>query len=373
MIKNSYMAILMLNEHQQDIRSLTKNRPLASIPIYGRYRIIDFILSNIVNCGIRNVGIFSPNNSHSLIDHLGTGRSWDLNRNVDGLFIFSSYSKYRYQQNENLLKNFIEYVNISKQQNVILCQSHMICNIDIDKVIKNHEESQNDITVVYKNVKNGDTYIHGCNTVNINKEGKVSKIRNNIGFNKEAKISMDIILMKKDLLFNFLYELVKSDIYENLYECIYLNIDRYTVNAYEFQGYVKSVNSINQYYDANMDILNPEVLEELFYKNGSIYTKTKNEPSTKYLKNSSVSNSLIANGCVIEGTIENSIISRQVHIAKGAVIKNCIIFQNCTIEEDTYLNNVILDKDVLVRKNVKIQGTSEFPLVVEKNSVLNSN
>ena len=110
MIKNSYMAMLMLNENEEDIRSLTKNRPLASIPIYGRYRIVDFILSNIVNCGIRNVGIFSPNNSRSFIDHLGTGRSWDLSRNVDGLFLFSSYSKYRYQQSEGLLKNFIEYL-----------------------------------------------------------------------------------------------------------------------------------------------------------------------------------------------------------------------------------------------------------------------
>lgn len=373
MIKNSYMAILMLNENQQDIRSLTKNRPLASIPIYGRYRIIDFILSNIVNCGIRNVGIFSPNNSRSLIDHLGTGRSWDLSRNIDGLFIFSSYSKYHYQQNQNLLKNFIEYLSISKQKNVILSQSHIICNIDIDKVIKNHEESKSDITIVYKNINDANNHMHGCNIININGENKISSVQKNIGLNSEANICMDIILMKKELLLNFLYELAKSDIYENLYECIYVNINKYTVNPYEFHGYAKSVNSINQYYNANMDILNPEVLQELFYNNGSIYTKPKNEPSTKYVKNSSVSNSLIANGCIIEGTIENSIISRQVHIAKGAVIKNSIIFQNCRIEEGASLNNVILDKDVLIRKNVKIQGTSEFPLVVEKNSVLNSN
>ncbi|NMM65790.1 glucose-1-phosphate adenylyltransferase subunit GlgD [Clostridium sp. P21] len=372
MIKNSYMAVLMLNENQQDIRSLTKNRPLASIPIYGRYRIIDFILSNIVNCGIRNVSIFSPNNSRSLIDHLGTGRAWDLNRNVDGLFIFSSYPKYHYHQNENLLKNFIEYLSISKQKNVILSQSHMICNINISEVIKSHEKSKSDITVVYKNVKNADTYIHGCNIININQENKISSVQKNIGLHTEANVCMDVILMKKDLLLNFLYELAQSDIYENLYECIYVNIHKYNVNPYEFQGYVTSVNSINQYYHANMDILNPKVLHELFYNNGFIYTKPKNEPSTKYVKNSLVSNSLIANGCIIEGTVKNSIVSRQVHIAKGAIIKNSILFENCKIEKGACLNNVILDKDVLIDKNIKIQGASEFPLVVEKNSVLSS-
>jgi glucose-1-phosphate adenylyltransferase len=367
------MAMLMLNENEEDIRSLTKNRPLASIPIYGRYRIVDFILSNIVNCGIRNVGIFSPNNSRSLIDHLGTGRSWDLSRNVDGLFLFSSYSKYRYQQSEGLLKNFIEYLSISKQNNVILAQSHMIFNIDISKVIEDHEKSKSDITVVYKIVENADKYMHGCNIVNINDENKIINIQKNIGFHKEANICMDIILIKKELLINFLYELVKSDIYDTLYECIYMNINKYNVNLYKFQGYLRSINSINQYYHANMDMLNPEVLHELFYEHGSIYTKTKNEPSTKYVKNSFVSNSLIANGCIIEGSVENSIISRQVHIAKGAIIKNSIIFQNCKIEEGAYLNNVVLDKDVFIDKNIKIQGTSEFPLVVEKNSILNSN
>lgn len=371
MIKNSYMSVLMLNENQEDIRSLTKNRPLASIPIYGRYRIIDFILSNIVNSGIRNVGIFSPNDSRSLADHLGTGRAWDLSRNSDGLFIFSSYSKHNHQQSENLLKNFLEYLSISKQENVVLAQSHMICNIDIAKVIMDHEKSLKDITIVYKNVENAYNYMHGCYILNKDDNGNVLKIQKNIGFHTEADVCMDILVMKKELLIKFLYELVKSNC-TTLYECIYSNIDKYSVNTYEFNGYLQSVNSINQYYNANMDMLNSKVLYELFHKNGSIYTKHKNEPSTKYVENSSISNSLVANGCIIEGTIENSVISRQVHVEEGAIIKNSIIFQNSKIEDGAYLNNVILDKDVLIGKNVKIQGTSDFPVVVEKNSILNS-
>lgn len=371
MIKNSYMSILMLNENQEDIRSLTKNRPLASIPIYGRYRIIDFILSNIVNSGIRNVGIFSPNDSRSLADHLGTGRAWDLSRNSDGLFIFSSYSKHNHRQNENLLKNFVEYLSMSKQKNVVLAKSHMICNIDIAKVIMDHEESQKDITIVYKNIKNAYNYMHGCHILNIDDKGNISKIQKNIGFHTEANICMDILIMKKELLIKFLYEFIKSNC-TTLYEFIYSNIDKYNVNTYEFDGYLRSINSINQYYHANIDMLNSEVLYELFNKNGSIYTKPKNEPSTKYVENSSVSNSLVANGCIIEGNIENSVISRQVHIEEGATIKNSIIFQNSKVESGAYLNNVILDKDVFIGKNVKIQGTSEFPVVVEKNSILNS-
>ncbi len=365
----NYMGILNLNENETNIISLTKNRPLAAIPIAARYRIIDFTLSNMVNSGLRNIGIFTQSKSRSLVDHLGSGKPWDLNRRLNGLFVFNFGIANISLNDAEMLWNNMEYIYRSKEKNVILSPSYMIGNIDYIEAVKYHEEKKQDITVIYKNINTGTKNFLNCDVLNIDENNDVLSVGKNIGADDSLNISMEMFIMKKDLLISLINKCVQTGSYSTIKEAIYRNLKNLKVTAYEFKGYLQCVNSISAYYKANMDMLNLKTTKELFFSNGPIYTKTKDEPPTKYSNESKVTNSLIADGCVIEGIIENSIIARGVVVHKGAEIKNSIILQNCEIKEDSKLFNVVMDKNVIVDKGKELNGDEEFPLVIEKRAL----
>lgn len=371
MANMDYMGILALTEDEVDIRSLTLNRPLASIPIGGRYRIVDFALSNMVNAGITNVGVFAQSDSRSLIDHLGTGKPWGLDRNVDGLFIYLFSHDRRLSGDVKMINNNMKYFSRSKQKNVILSSSSMICKVDYQDVIRNHEESGKDITIVYKRINNADKEMLNAKVLYLSSGNIVTGTGDNLGDEKEANISMEIFIMKKDKLTEFIKRSMQRGAAEEHRDIIYRYAGANEVNAYEYKGFLKRVDSIMSYYEANMVMLNPDVLRQLFYENGRIYTKIKNDPPTKYSHHAEVENSLISNGCIIDGKIRNSVLSRQVKVKKGAVIENSIILQGCEVDENAVLVNVILDKGVIVRSGSALRGSPQFPVVIEKNSVIN--
>lgn len=377
---SNYMGILNLNENEDNIKSLTKNRLIASIPIAGRYRIIDFVLSNLINSGIRNVGIFTQSKARSLIDHIGSGKPWDLDRKINGLFIFNFGERNSYLSDVEMIKNNMEYIYRSKQDKVILCSSSMICNIDYQEAAKLHEESGRDITIIYKKVKSSNNYFRNCNILNINNDNSVISVGKNIKvtelYNRKnlisdgyENISMETFILDKDTLINILNNCIKTGYWADLKDCIYNNITDLNVNAYEFKGYLSYVNSINSYYKANMDMLNLDVSKELFFNNGLIYTKIMDESPTKHFSTANVSNSLIANGCLIKGNVTNSVLSRRIQIDEGAEVNNCIIMQGCHIKSNAKLSNVIIDKDNIIDRNKELKGDTDFPLVIEKKSL----
>lgn len=371
-MKKNYLGMLMLTEDTKNMASLTDCRPIGAIPIGARYRIIDFMLSNMVNTGIQNVSVFTKDNYSSLYDYLGTGKAWDLDRNNERLFLFNYNYSGSGQIDARIIKNNMEYFYRSKQENVIMASSYMLCNIDFDKVIENHEKSGKDITIVYKKVNDGNKNFIDCDILNMDKNNKVLSIGKNIGLDGESNISMEIFLMKKEFLINIIYQYIEKGAFSCIKNYIYKNIKKYNVNTYEFKGYLRCINSVKQYYEANKDLLNYEVLNELFFNKGYIYTKIRHEPPSRYSSLSKVSNSLIGNGCLIEGTVENSIISRRVKIHKNAVIKNSVILQKCEIGESVNLNCCILDKNIKVFEDTILSGTEDFPLVISKNSKVNS-
>lgn len=371
-MKKNYLGMLMLTEDTKNMASLTDCRPIGAIPIGARYRIIDFMLSNMVNTGIQNVSVFTKDNYSSLYDYLGTGKAWDLDRNNERLFLFNYNYSGSGQIDARIIKNNMEYFYRSKQENVIMASSYMLCNIDFDKVIENHEKSGKDITIVYKKVNDGNKNFIDCDILNMDKNNKVLSIGKNIGLDGESNISMEVFLMKKEFLINIIYQYIEKGAFSCIKNYIYKNIKKYNVNTYEFKGYLRCINSVKQYYEANKDLLNYEVLNELFFNKGYIYTKIRHEPPSRYSSLSKVSNSLIGNGCLIEGTVENSIISRRVKIHKNAVIKNSVILQKCEIGESVNLNCCILDKNIKVFEDTSLSGTEDFPLLISKNSKVNS-
>jgi glucose-1-phosphate adenylyltransferase len=364
------MGILNLCENENDIRSLTTNRSIASIPIGSRYRVIDFMLSNMVNSGIINVGIFSQSNSRSLVDHIGTGKPWDLNRKIDGIFLFNHGLDALVNYDSKLLKNNMEYIYKSRSENVILSSSYMICNLDLTAIVEEHEASGCDITVVYKKINEANTDFLNCFTLQVDENNRVTGVGKNIGFISSANICMELFLMKKEILIDLIYKNVQTSNKGNLYNVIFDSVGDLSLNAYEFKGYVACTNSIHSYYKANMDMLDISVSTELFRSKRPVFTKIKDEPPTLYVKGCQVYNSLIADGCIIEGTVRNSLVSRYVDISKDAVLDNCIILQNCKIKSGTTLSNVIVDKNAEIDENTELKGTARFPLVIEKRSFL---
>lgn len=363
------MAILNLNENEDNLKSLTHSRPLASIPIGGRYRIIDFVLSNVVNAGIPNVGIFTESNSRSLMDHVGSGKPWDLDRKVNGLFIFNFGFSNSHLNDIDMIRNNIEYFYQSKQKYVIIAPSYIVCNMDMEAVADFHEKSGSDITIVYKKVSDSKKNFVNCDVLNINEEGRVESVGRNIGVEDNEPICLETFVMKKEIFLELIYSCIKKGYCNTIKDTIYRSVPSYKVMGYEFSGYAQCINSINTYYKANMDLLDIKVNKDLFYSHGLIYTKIKDEAPTKYIDGCSVSNCLIANGSLIEGEVSDSIISRRVTIEKGAVVKNCIIMQNCKISKGAKLNNVIIDKNVIIEPFKELKGDKKFPLVIEKRAL----
>jgi len=367
---NDYMGILNLNENDTNIINLTKRRSLAAIPIASRYRIIDFALSNMVNSGLTNIGVFTQSKSRSLVNYLGTGRPWNLDKTLDGLFVFNCETADVTVNDAEMLYNNIEYLYKSKEKNIILSPSYMIGNIDYIAAVKYHEEKNQDITVIYKEINNGTENFLNCDVLNIDDESNIQSVGKNMGTYNNINIGTEMFIMKKELLISLVNKCIQTGSYSTIKDAIYKNLSNLSVTAYAFKGYLECINSISSYYKVNMDLLNMKTTKELFFSNGPIYTKVKDEPPTKYCDYSKVKNSIIGDGCIIEGIVENSIISRGVVVNKGAVVKNSILLQNCQIREDSNLFNVIIDKNVIIHKGKKLNGDIEFPLVIEKGPYL---
>ena len=369
---NDYMGIINLNEKEDKIKELTYCRPIASIPFAGRYRLIDFVLSNFVNAGIVNVGVFTQNKYRSLQDHLGNGKAWDLDRKNDGLFLnlpaFNYYTLGIYRGDIDNFKNHMSYIRMGKQHNVIISPSYMVCNIDYRKAAAYFEETGADITLISNTNSRCGEEFQNCYTLNVGPDNEVLGIVENTGRSEVCHVFMEMYIMKKTLLEDLIHTCISKGDNDNLLDVIQKNIGKFKINTYRFDGTLACINSIQSYYRDNMKMFDLDYAEELFDRNGPIYTKVKDEPPVLYTDTAEVSNSFIANGCIIEGTVENSIIFRRVNIAKGANIKNSIVMNNCIIEADAIIRNVILDKNVTITAGKQIKGDPNYPIVVEKGA-----
>ena len=361
---NKCLGIINLDENENKMNELVKNRPLASIPFARRYRIIDFVLSNMTNSGIDTIGIFTKNKSRSVLEHLSNGRPWDLHRKKGGLKIFNFGDIEPFYEDVNNFYDNIEFLQKSNHEYVLLTSSYMICNIDYKKAIEEHRKSRNDITIIYKNVSNDDDRFINCQMIKRDANGRVVAIRKNSKIGKSTNINMEMYIMKKDLFIQIVEESVKTGLYKKVKEYIQTNIDDLVVGAYEYTGYLACINSVSNYYEANMELLDVKINQELFHSRNRIYTKVKDEPPTQYSVNSKVENSLIANGCHIDGSVKNSIIFRKVDIGPGVEVENCIIMQNTIIKKNAKLVNVIVDKGSIITENEDCSGNDVLPLVL---------
>ncbi len=364
------MGIINLQEDNGMIRELTERRAVESLPFAGRYRLMDFTLSSMVNSGIQNVGVMLPAKPRSVLDHLRSGKDWDLARRHDGLFYLPSPQSEEMKRQGDL-KNFyynLDFFEHSSQKYVLLTGGSFVYNMDFNELLRFHQNTNADITMVYYTASQEST---GHNVVIETAEnGLVEDIAEKPAVYDGSKVAMNVFLMEKRIfveMIRYTYEHGGQDL---LLDGIIRRAKEYNIYGYEHDGYVAHVDSTASFYKANMDVLNPSTWEELFMGDNSIYTKVKDEVPVQYKDSAVVKNSLIANGCIIRGEVENSILFRGVTVEKGVKIKNSIIMQKCDIKEDSLLENVICDKNVVITKEKWLKGAQNYPLIVTKNVVI---
>lgn len=368
-IMKGIMSIICTNYIDSDIGQLTASRPLASLPFGGRYRLVDFPLSNMKNSGIRTVGIIMPYMYRSLMDHLGGGKEWNQYRKVGGFFYLpGTIYGLKTARSKFLLRDFIAnkpFVTRGNGELVVISGSNKIFNIDYSSIARQHEASGADITLVYKKgfipAESSELFL------NINDFGRVT----NIGHepSKNANCFLDAFVINREMLLNYLnwYEALP---YLDLMDAITETLSTVKVFACEFHGYAGSINGLKTYMSCNMDLLNEEVRSELFLPERQISTKAQDSAPAKYFPNAKVKNSIISSGCKIDGTVEDCIIFRDVTISKNAVLKNCVIMAHSVISRHVILENVICDKYVKLQPGIKLCGSFDSPITIEKNSSL---
>lgn len=371
------MAGIILSEGTDDhqLGVLTSLRAISSMPMASRYRLIDFILSDMVNSGIRNVGVATRYNYSSLMDHLGSGKEWDLDRKNRGLYILPPNIGRESVNNENagdidVLHGIGSFLRKTKPDYFVISKGSAIFNATFNDALDYHISKGADITIIYNDEKENKECLKYHNVLTVNDDGRVVDIMKNHPNPKSSFVSMDIFIIERSLLINLVEDCVAHGEHDISLDILVKNINKLNIYGYKFGGYVGRVDSIDSYYKTNMQILKSDIRKEIFASKNKIYTKVRNQTPTHYNDGCSVSNSLVADGCVINGSVENSIIFRGVKIGKGATVKNSIIMQDGIIQDGCYVENVVLDKNVKVLAGKTIMGQPSYPFVVAKGTTI---
>lgn len=363
------LGIIFPNMHDEDVNELTQLRTMASVPFGGRYRLIDFTLSAMVAADVSNVCIIPRKSYVSLMDHLGSGKEWDLARKRGGLKIFPPYGEagtHRYKGKIEALEYVKKYIESSTCETVILADCSTVSAIDFSDVLQQHQDSGANITVIYKKQK----ICTGTNRDNVTFEmtgDKVDSVFINDPSCEERNVSLWTYVLSKELLLKIIYDCSSRGLTNFEKDVLQKGISRLRAYGYEYKGYSRSISSLQGYYEANLDLINKDNLHALCRKH-PIYTKIRDDAPVRYAIGSDVKNIIAGDGCYIEGEVKNSVLFRGVKIGKGAVIKNCVLLQDTIVSDGAILENVICDKGVQISENKKLIGAANHPFYVEKKA-----
>lgn len=367
----STLGIIFSNIQERNVPELSKHRTMASIPFAGRYRLIDFALSNMVNAGINTVGIVTKHNYHSLIDHLGSGKDWDLARKGGGIILLPPYSnetEVPYTTRLEALIGLSGFFNHRKEDYVVIYDCDGVARVDIADVIRFHEANNADITMAYHQEES--VASHHFLTLQTNDTGRVTEVNLNPDVNGKGKFKLytNVMVIRREYLLDIISKAVQRG-QTSLSEILVKNVDTLRIYGYEHKGYYGGIDSLAAYFKHSMEQLNKDVRDELFGAR-DVYTKVRDSAPSRYLEGAKVSNSLISDGCTIEGTVENCILFRGVKVGKGSVIRNSIIMQKTVIGSNVSLDCVITDKNVVISDRRKLAGCEELPYFIAKGRML---
>ncbi|NLI22667.1 MAG: glucose-1-phosphate adenylyltransferase subunit GlgD [Clostridiales bacterium] len=375
MAMKNVMGIIYTGEKDSFLRELTLARAIAAMPVAGRYRVIDFLVSGLVNSGVKNVGVIMQKNYHSLMDHLGSGKEWDLHGKNDGLYILPPFLTREnvgvYNGSLDALHSNFGYLRRSRQEYVLLCNSTIVFNANFEEMFEAHNRSGVDVTIMY--TRNPDMRRPEYGTYfEIGADGLITDVEIDPTRPRYENTCMEVFLLRKDLLMDLVdrgaahgYHDMQRDVFQRLIRDAGMR-----VGGYEYKDVCYRMDSVQSYFKFNLDVIDPKIRHALFREDNPVYTKVRDELPARYLENAKVVHSIVADGCIVDGTVENCVLFRGVKIASGAKVKNCVIMQDSQIEEGVQLENCILDKQAIIKRDGRLIGPNAYPIVISKDMTI---
>ena len=366
------MGIIYTADRENQLKELTADRAVAAVPVCGRYRVIDFVLSAMVDSGIRNVGVITQKNYNSLMDHLGSGREWDLHGKRAGLVFLPPFTR---DDHVGVYTGFLDalhanlhYLRRSKERYVVSTDTHMLYSAQFDAMVAAHEESGADITLMYTKDPSARRNSYG-RYIQVEEDGRVSALESDPTVPHLPYTYLEAFCIRRELLITLVDEAVSQGYHHLTRDVLMEAINKRTLKVYGFEnpGRAWPMDSVQSYFNCSMELLDTKTRAALFSSDRPVLTKLRDEMPTQHRPGAKVKNCLIADGCIIEGTVENCILFRGVHIAKGAVVRNCIIMQDGRVMEDAELQYCIMDKQATVQAKGRLLATQSYPIVVAKN------
>lgn len=366
-------GIIKAATNRYKVEGLQDYRPAASFSFAGRFRLIDFPVSNMSNSGIDRILVYISGNPRSLVEHLGTGSNYNINSKRGSLQVL-----FHEEGNTNPIYNtdvakFMETMSIIErihQEYVVIVPSNMVFIANFDELLEKHIESGADISLLYHRVESAQDNYLGCNIVSLNRQKGVLSIAPNYGNGKERNVFMDTYIMKKDLFIELTKKAAAISSIYHFSQIVSDECENLDVRGIQHKGYFAAITSFKSYFDSCLALTNIDEAASLFQPNWPIYTSTSDSCPTQYFKGSSARNSLISNGCSIEGTVENSVFGRGINIGKDAVVKNCVVLSYADIGPGVHLENQVVDKWVKIRRAKEIIASPEAPGYIKRDDVL---
>lgn len=367
------MGIIFPNSFDALVSGMVNLRLMASLPFASRYRLIDFVLSSMSNCDIDNIVIVPNRNYHSLMDHIGTGREWDLARKNGGVTIFPPFAESGAKLSSGRVGSLANILRLLKEQTekyVVMSDANIAANIDFHDMLTAHIESGADVTIAYNEQALPESFLKSDD---INKDyyysfdiedGRVKEIHVN-PTEGVHKLSMNIFIIERELLIKLVSDAFGHGLTHFTRDVLWAKKEELNIQGYQYTGYVARICSINSYFNENMKLLDDKNLDALF-EGAPIHTKIRDDNPTRYISGSKVKNIMAADGCIIEGEVENSILFRGVKIEKGAKVKNCILMQDTVVEAGADIEYLITDKKVTVSAGKNMKGTDSYPVYIVK-------
>lgn len=370
---NNCIGIIKSNHSSSNkYNGLTNARPDYMLPFGGRYRAIDFTLSNFSQYGLSKVLVFAGANIRSTLDHVGNGKNWGMDKRYDGLLINPpNYGQIGREDTEIYsYYNALKFFDDAKQENVYICNPMVIARIDIKRAYKEFVDNDYDVMFLYKKQDDREGEFFKTRKIIFDRNNNPINIGMHLGTEHTFNMYVENMFIKKDVFKKIVKEALEEGSSDNLVQAISNNKEKLNIGVLEISRHVEYIRDTISFYRANMNLLDQDIYYDLLLAGEGIRTKSKDEPSTLYLDGNNTFNSLVANGCIIEGEVENSILFRGVKIGKNAIVKNSVIFQKAEIEDNAVIINSIIDKNTVIKEGVFVQGALNNPYVVEKNMVI---
>ncbi len=364
------IGMILAGGSNQRMRELSQSRAICAMPIGGSYRSIDFTLSSMANSRIQKVAVFTQYHARSLNEHLNSSKWWDFGRKQGGLYVFAPSvtegSGNWYRGTADAIYQNLGFLRDSHEPYVIISSGDCIYKMDFDRLLEYHIEKKADITVVCRDME-PEVRIERFGTVRMNEEGRIEEFEEKPVEAKTRTISCGIYVVRRRQLIELIERCVEEDRYDFVRDILIRYKDVKRVYGYKIRDYWRNIASVEDYYGANMDFLKPDVRSYFFHQYPEIYSRVDDLPPAKYNEGARVTNSLVSGGCIVNGTVENSVLFKKSYVGNGCIIRNSILLNDVYIGDNARIENCIVESRSTVRADSEFLGGEEIRIVVERN------